>query len=308
MNIKNKKILVTGGAGFIGSNTVNALVDKGANVIVVDNLSTGKKENINNKAKFYNTNIADANIEEIIEKEKPEIVYLFAFYVLVPKSVEHPLLDMDCVVGSLRILNKLKKMKIDKVIFASSGFLYGNTDRLPASESEPIDFITPYVVSKFTVENYIRYFNKACGIPYVILRYAAVYGPGQITGAMADYIRKLSNNQQADIWGNGEKTRDYVFVKDVVKANLMALDVDGNHPNPVFNIGTSKETTLNQLYRKIAEHLNKQAKPIYHPERSGEQIRYCLNNAKIKKELGWGIDYDLDKGLNITLKSWGLIE
>ena len=307
MNLKNKKILVTGGAGFIGSHTVDALIKQGARVVVVDNLFTGRKENLNPQAKFYQINIADPKIEEILEKEKPEFIYHFAFFVLVPKSVENPLLDMDCLVGSLRILQRAKNLGVKKVVLSSSGFLYGNTKNLPAKETEPVMPISPYIVTKDAVENYLRFYYSAYKLPYVILRYSAVYGPRQVTGAMADYIRKLAQDQQAEIWGDGNKTRDYVFIKDVVNANLLALDVSENHPNPVFNIGTGVETTLNAVYEKIADLLSKKSQPIYHPDRPGEQIRYCLDNSKAKKELDWQPTIDLDEGLRLILKSRHLI-
>jgi len=181
MDFKNKKFLVAGGAGFIGSATVSELIKRGAKVVIVDNLVTGRKENINEKAKFYQINIADPKLENIFKKEKPEIVYNFAFNVLVPKAVENPLIEMDSISGGLNILMNCKKYGVKKIIFSSSGFLYGNTKNLPAKETEPVSPISPYIVSKNAVENYIRFFNKAYGLPYVIFRYAAVYGPGQIT-------------------------------------------------------------------------------------------------------------------------------
>jgi len=305
MNLKAKKCLITGGAGFIGSHTVDALIKEGAEVVIVDNLSTGRKENLNSQAKFYEINIADPAIEKILEEEKPEIIYHFSFYVSVPKSVENPLLDMDNIIGSIRILKKVKEMGgIEKIIFSSSGFLYGNTKNLPTKETEPVDPFCPYIVAKHTVENYLRFYKKSFGIPYVILRYSTVYGPRQTSGAMADYVRKLSSGKQAKIWGDGNKTRDYVFIDDVVKANLLALNIPNNHPDPVFNVGTGIETTLNTLYKKIADLLNKKSQPIYLPDRPGELIKFCLDVSKAKKELGWEQKVKLDQGLKILLKSW----
>jgi len=297
MNLKNKKILVTGGAGFIGSHIVDYLINNGADVFIIDNLCTGKKENLNSKAKFYELNIADLKVIDIIQKEKPEIIYHFAFNVLVPKSVENPLIDMDSIFGSLNILTAAQKCKTKKIIFSSSGFVYGNTLDLPVKENAPIDPISPYVVAKCAVENYLEFFNKAYDLPYVVFRNAAVYGPRQITGAMADYIRKLKANEQADIWGDGNKTRDYIYIDDVINANILALDLSDDFENPVFNLGSGKETTLNELYLKIANILGKKADPIYHPDRPGEQIRYCLDGKKAQKILGWKIKYNLDDGL-----------
>ena len=190
-DLRGKKVLVTGGAGFIGSHTVDALLQEGAEVVIVDDLSTGVRENLNARAKFHEMNIGEPKIEEIIERERPEIIYHFAFYVLVPKSVEDPLKDMDVVVGTLRMLKKVRQMGIEKFVLPSSGFLYGNDSALPAKEEYPVRPVSPYVVSKNTIENYLRFFKTAYGLPYVVLRYAAIYGPRQRTGAMADYIRKL---------------------------------------------------------------------------------------------------------------------
>src|SRR5439155_2939056 len=154
---------------------------------------------------------------------------------------------------------------------------------------------------KHAVENYLRFYGRTYGIPYVVLRYAAIYGPRQVTGAMADYIRKLSAGTQADIWGDGTKTRDYVYIADVVDANLRAMSLGPDHPNPVFNVGTGVETTLNELYGRIAAILGVNAKPTYHADRPGEQIRYCLDSTKARRELGWKPRYALDEGLRLTI-------
>jgi len=300
-SLDGKKVLVTGGAGFIGSHTVDALIKNGADVIVVDNLSSGKEENVNPEAELYNINIADPKFEKILEKEKPRIIYHFAFYVFVPKSVENPLLDMDIIVGSVRMLKKAKELGAEKIILASSGFLYGNNPNLPAQEDYPIDPVSPYVVSKRAIENYLQFYKKVYNIPYVVLRYAAIYGPRQITGAMADYIRKLGKDKQAEMWGDGNKTRDYVFIDDVIRANLLVLNVPDDFSCPVFNVGTGIETTLNALYGKIAGLLGKGAKPIYYNDRDAEQMRYCLDNSKAKKELGWEPKYSLSEGLQLTV-------
>lgn len=303
-DVKGRKILVTGGSGFIGSHMVNALTERGAHAVIVDDLSTGREQNIDPSATFYKINIADQGIERILEREKPEVIYHLAFFVLVPKSVDNPLLDVDSIIGSIRLLQKAREIGVKKIVMASSGFLYGNTPHLPAKEEYPIDPVSPYVVSKYAIENYLRFFYKAYRIPYTILRYASVFGPRQVTGAMADYIRKLSSGCQAEIWGDGNKTRDYVYIKDVVEANLLALAVPLDHPNPVFNIGTGIETTLNALYREIADLLGVQANPTYHPDRPGEQLRYCLDCTKAKRELGWEPKHSLADGLRITVQAY----
>lgn len=301
MSLRGKKFLVTGGAGFIGSHTVDALVVSGAKVAVVDDLSTGRKKNLNPHAKFFRMNITNPKLETVFKTFKPDYVYHFAFFVLVPESTEDPLLDRDSIVGSLNLLKQCREYGVKKVVFSSSGFLYGNTDELPAKETQPVSHISPYVVSKNAVENYLKAFRHLYGLPYTVLRYAAIYGPRQTTGAMADYVRKLSKGKQAEIWGDGKKTRDYVYVSDAVRANLLALKVPANHPHPVFNVGTGKETSLNILYRKIAVLLEKEAHPIYLKDRAGEQMRYALDYSKIKKELGWRPAVSLDEGLRRVL-------
>lgn len=303
IDLRGRTVLVTGGAGFIGSHTVRALVERGARVVIVDNLLTGSEENVHPEAIFYRVNIADEATQAIVERERPEIIYHLAFYVLVPHSVDNPLLDMDSIVGSLRLFESARRAGVRKIILASSGFLYGNTTYLPVDESYPIDPVSPYVISKSAVENYLRFYHKAHGIGYVILRYAAIYGPGQVTGAMADYIRKLAAGQQAEMWGDGNKTRDYVFVDDVIEANLLALSVLDDHPDPVFNIGTGVETTLNDLYTRIARLLGVRPQPIYLPDRPGEQMRYCLDASKAQRELGWVPHTTLDEGLRLTVEA-----
>ena len=303
MDLKNKKILVTGGAGFIGSHIVDKLITEGARVVVVDNLITGKKENINPKAKFYKINIADLKIKDIFQKEKPEIVFHFAFNVLVPKSVKNPLLDMDSIEGSVNIFMNASDCKVEKVVFSSSEFVYGNSKNFPIKETETLDPLTSYSIAKYTVENYLKFFKRVRGLNYVVLRLGTVYGKRQINGAMPDYIRKLSSGQQAEIWGRGEKTRDYVYIEDVVRASLMVLDLPDNYSEPIFNIGTGVETSLNELYRKIAKLLNREAKPIYLPDRAGEQKRCCLDYSKIEKVLGWRPKYNLEQGLKLMLKN-----
>ncbi|HTE48672.1 MAG TPA: NAD-dependent epimerase/dehydratase family protein, partial [Candidatus Paceibacterota bacterium] len=272
--------------------------------VVVDDLSTGRRENLNPKATFYQLDLADPEIENIMDREKPEIIFHFAFYVLVPKSALDPMLDFPVLEGSLRLLKKSRELGVQKFFLASSGFLYGNNPNLPVKETEPVDPVSAYVVSKRAIEQYLEFYKRMYGLPYVVLRYPAVYGPRQVTGAMADYIRKLSGGIQAEIWGDGTKTRDYIYIDDVVKANLLALDVPDDYVNPIFNLGTGIETTLNQVYFQAADILKKEAKPIYHPDRPGEQMRYALDSAKFKTELGWRPTVEFKDGLKRVIESW----
>lgn len=302
--IKNKHILVTGGAGFIGSHLVDALVKEGAKVSIIDNLSTGQLKNVNPKSKFFNMDINNPDIEKIFRKEKPEIIYLLACNTIVPKSVVDPLFDIQSLTGNLNMLVNAKKYGVKKVILASSGFVYGNTKILPTPEDHKIIPDNPYIITKSASENYLQFFNRANGIDYVILRYATVYGPRQTGGAMADYIRCIKNNKKADIYGDGKKTRDYVYIDDVIKANLLALNFKSKSSiAPIFNIGTGKETTLNNLYSEIGKVLKKDSTPNYLPDRAGEMMRFKLSILKAKKYLKWEPEVKLKDGLNnIILK------
>jgi UDP-glucose 4-epimerase len=301
MELNGRHVWVTGGAGFIGSYTVAALLSRGARVSIIDNLSTGIRDNLNSDAEFFEMNIADPALVDRFRRDPPEVIYHFAFHVLVPRSVDDPLLDLDSIAGSINLLQCAKNHGVRKVIFSSSGFVYGNTKDLPAKETALIDPVTPYVVAKHAVENYLGFYRRTYRMPTVILRYAAVYGPGQSTGAMADYIRKLGRGEQAEIWGDGTKTRDYVYIDDVIRANLLALDVPDDYPDPVFNVGTGMETTLNDVYQRIARIVGQKAVPIYHPDRPGEQLRYSLDHSKIRSALGWEPTIELDEGLRRTV-------
>jgi len=302
MKIKNKNILVTGGAGFIGSHLVDKLIELGANVTVLDNLSTGLKKNLNSKAIFYKIDINSPRVEEIIKKEKPEIIYLLACNTIVPKSVEDPLFDIKSLVGNLNIMVAAKNNNVKKIIAISSGFVYGNTKKLPTPENTEIIPDNPYIINKSSTEKYLEFFGKTYNIDYVIFRYATVYGPRQIGGAMADYIRCIRDNKSAFIYGDGNKTRDYVYVGDVTRANIMALDYKNDKTHtPIFNIGTGVETTLNNLYSKISNILNKKSTPTYLKDRNGEMMRFKLSTVKAKKYLGWEAKIKLNEGLNIIL-------
>ena len=306
MSVKGKTFLITGGAGFIGSHVADAIIAGGGKAVIVDNLSTGRKENINPDAIFYEANIADKGIiDKIYHEFHPDYVYHFAWYVLVPKSIHDPLLDMDCLRGTINILQAAKQYGTKKIIFSSSGFIYGNNPNLPLKESEPHVPGAPYSITKFAVESYLQFYRNNFGIDYVIFRNAAVYGPRQITGAMAAYIRELQHGVSSEFYG--VKTRDYIYISDVVDANLRSLSLSSNHPDPIFNLGLGEETHLIDLYVVLAKLLNKEPKPIKLPDRPGEQDRYCVNIEKATRELGWKPCVKLEEGLRMTLAYWNLL-
>ncbi len=305
MAIKEKRILVTGGAGFIGSHLVDALIAQGIKVSVIDDLSTGKKNNLNPRAKFYNLDIASPEVKNVFKKEKPEVVFHLAFNTNVPKSIVDPLFDAQGVMGSLNIFSTAVQTGVSKIIMASSAFIYGNypASQLPVTEKYLHQPISPYAISKMASENYLRYFAANYPIAAVIFRYATVYGPRQVAGAMADYIRCIASGRGGEMYGDGNLTRDYVYVSDIVKANLLALDYAKPRIVPVFNLGSMEETKLNLVHKKIANLLGwPDIKPIYRPARTGELKRYFVSNALAKRQLGWRPTVDLDKGLAQTVE------
>lgn len=294
------KFLVTGGAGFIGSHIVDALIKRGHRVIVVDNLLTGKKENLNSKAKFYKTDIRDKKLEGIFKKEKPDFVCHEAAHIDLRQSVRDPIFDAENnIVGSLNILQNCIKYKIKKIVFASTGgALYGDAKIIPTPESYPAMPVSPYGVAKLSVEHYLYYYFKVSGLSFVALRYANVYGPRQATlgeaGVVAIFIEKMFSGKQPIIFGDGRQTRDYVFVEDIVRANTLAL---GSNKIGFYNVGTSVETNVNQIFRKLVKITDAKIKEVHGPAMPGEQRRSCLDFSKIKRELGWKPMVDLDQGL-----------
>lgn len=300
------KIIVTGGCGFIGSHLVDRLMKENYRVIVVDNLSTGRKENLNPKAKFYKINIGNFKITEIFKKERPEIVFHYAAQIDVRKSVRDPISDAKInVLGSVNLLENCQKFGVKKIIFASTGgAIYGEANILPTPEIYCELPLSPYGISKLTVEKYLDYYFKFFGLPFVSLRLANVYGPRQNSkgeaGVVAIFCDKMLSKKKALINGNGKQTRDFIFVGDVVEANILALN---KNKVGIYNIGTAKETNINTIFKKLNKLTNSKYKEIHGPTRLGEQKRSCLDFTKARKELGWKPKTDLDRGLKIT-KNW----
>jgi UDP-glucose 4-epimerase len=300
-----KKILVTGGAGFIGSHLVDALIERGHEVIVVDNLSNGKKENVNKKAKFYKIDICSPKIEEIFKKEKPEICFHFAAQINVRKSVENPLGDAKTnILGSLNVLENCKKYKIKKIIFASSAGVYGEAKILPTPEDYPVNPDSPYRIAKLTIENYLKFYKENFGLKFISLRFSNVYGPRQDpkgeAGVVAIFIEKLLKGKTPTIFGDGNQTRDFIFVEDAVSACLKAMEYKGK--KEIFNIGTGAETSINELYEVISKLLNTKIKPKYAPPKPGDLKRSCLDISLAKRELKWVPKYNLEDGLRMTMR------
>ncbi len=299
----NIKCIVTGGGGFIGSHLVNKLLEQGYKVAIIDNLSTGRKENINPKADFYNINIQDSKISEIFNKVKPDIVFHYAAQINVRKSVDDPIESAKInILGSLNILENCKNFKVRKIIFASTGgAIYGEAKTIPTPEDYPPKPVSPYGIEKLIFEHYLSFYKKEYGLDYLILRFANVYGPRQNSkgeaGVIAIFCDKMIAGEQPIINGNGTQTRDFVFVDDVISANMLAIE---KNENGIFNIGTGIETNINDIFRKFKGLFHVEIKEIYAPKKQGEQKRSCLDFKKAKVTLGWQPKYDLNKGLKET--------
>ncbi len=300
-----QKILVTGGAGFIASHIVDRLVEAGYRVILLDNLSTGRKEHINSKAKFYRTNIQSPWISEIFRREKPQSVFHYAAHIDVREALRDPVRDArENILGSLNILENCKIQKVQRIVFASTGgAMYGEAKVIPTPETYEARPLSPYGVSKLAVEQYLWYYFYVFHMPFVALRLANVYGPRQSAkgeaGVVAIFTAQMLKDKQPIVYGTGNQTRDFVFVEDVVQANIKALQ---SSKVGVFNIGTGKETSVNEIFSQVKKLTGSSAKKMKKPKRTGEQKRSCLNIERAKKELTWEPHSKLQEGLRKTIE------
>jgi UDP-glucose 4-epimerase len=301
------KILVTGGAGFIGSHVTDALVKKNHKVFVVDNLSTGFRKNVNPKAKFQKIDLTDhKKVETILKKERPEVIFHLAAQIDVRKSVADPVFDADSnILASINLINLASQYKVKKIIFSSTGgAIYGDTDKRPTDEKEPEWPLSPYGIAKLSVDKFLYYYREIHGLNSVSLRYGNVYGPRQNphgeAGVVAIFLNKMLKNEQPVINGDGKQTRDYVFVEDVARANLLALQ--NFKKSGIYNVGAGKETDVNQLFREINRHFGKKFKEVHGPAKQGEQKTSCLNFSKIKREFDWKPQTNFADGIKKTFE------
>ncbi len=301
------KILVTGGAGFIASNLVDGLISRGYDVIIVDNLSTGKEKNINPKAVFFKEDICNAEgLEKIFSEERPDIVSHHAAQVDLRRSVREPLYDAQInILGSLNLINLSGRYNVKKFVYASTGgAVYGEPEYLPVDEKHPIAPQSQYGVSKHTVEHYLFVFRQTHNLHYTVLRYPNVYGPRQDphgeAGVVAIFTEQMLEGRQPTIFGDGTKTRDYVYVDDIISANISVMFGPVSLQDNIYNIGWGKEIKDIDVFESVRDALCLDVRPAFDVKRPGEIDRICLNSSKAAVELGWSPEVRLQDGVKRT--------
>ncbi|EGW38476.1 NAD-dependent epimerase/dehydratase family protein [Desulfosporosinus sp. OT] len=298
------KVLVTGGAGFIGSHVVDQLIWGKFEVFVIDNFSTGKRENVNHKARIHQCDITNLKkLESIFEEVKPEVVIHHAAQISIQQSLNFPNFDADVnVLGTLNILQNCIMHNVKKLIYASSAAVYGDPKYLPVDEEHPLNPQSPYGISKHTPEHYISVFNELYGLDYTILRYANVYGPRQDAegegGVVSIFINRLLQHKTIKIFGDGYQTRDFVYVEDVAEANLLAIN---NGTGEIINISTNLQTSVKDLFRTLCVINNTYTEPDYQLARLGDIKHSYLDNNKAQNKLRWQPKCTLFEGLDRTL-------
>ena len=303
------RLLVTGGAGFIASHIADGLIDQGHEVIIVDDLSSGKAEFVNPKATFHKMDIADAEVEDVFRRHRPQAVIHHAAQKEVNKSIEQPIFDAQVnVLGTLNLLENCVKYGAERFIFASSGgTVYGEPVSLPVGEDHPERPLSPYGITKLTAEHYLRFYHHVHGLDCISLRYANIYGPRQDplgeAGVIAIFVLRLLQGKPAIIFGDGDQVRDFLFVEDVVAANLAALSLD-LPAAPAVNVGTGIGTSVNVLLRQLTKVLGCEFSPVYEPPREGEIRTIYLDVTRARSLLDWSPKVSLEEGLAKTIDSF----
>ncbi|OGI19995.1 MAG: hypothetical protein A2287_01355 [Candidatus Melainabacteria bacterium RIFOXYA12_FULL_32_12] len=292
-------ILVTGGAGFIGSHIVNNFIENGYQVVVADNLNSGNKINLNSNAKFYNIDIKSSDLEKIFIENKIEYVAHYAAQASVAASMRNPLEDInENVVGTINLLNLCKKFGIKKIMVASTAAVYGMPEYLPVDEEHSTNYLSFYGLSKLTMENYVKLF----GVDYIIFRFSNVYGPHQNAegeaGVISIFLNKILSNKPVEIHGGGDQTRDFIYVEDVAIANILA--VKSNVKNEIINISSNSQVSINELFDILKEITGYNTEISHTPARNGDIRDSMLDNRKAQKLLDWKNNIELREGLKQT--------
>ncbi|NOZ23889.1 MAG: NAD-dependent epimerase/dehydratase family protein [Planctomycetes bacterium] len=301
------KILATGAAGFIGSNVADLLIENGHDVIIVDDLSSGKKNNVNPKATFHEMDIRDPALEDLVKTERPDCIIHHAAHIYVRESVEKPLHDADInILGSIRLIEYARQYDIAKFIYVSTGgAVYGEPEYLPCDEKHPVNPICPYGASKHVPEHYLFMYRENHGLNYTVLRYPNVYGPRQDphgeAGVVAIFTGRMLCGEDVTINGTGEQERDYLYVGDVAEANLLVLEPEKGS-GEIYNLGTGVGTSVNTLFEKLKIATGYEKDAIHGPAKLGETFKIYLDAAKAKEELGWKPTVDLADGLRLTVE------
>lgn len=299
------KILVTGGAGFIGSHVADALIREEHDVHILDDLSTGFEANVPHAATFHEHDLRSGEAADVVRQEQFDVIVHHAAQMDVRRSVADPSFDADVNIrGFLNLMEAARENGLKKVVFASTGgAIYGEPEYTPQDEDHPLKPLSPYGITKLTTEKYLYFYQQQYGIDYVALRYANIYGPRQNphgeAGVVAIFSKRMLNGEQPVVNGDGEQTRDYVFVGDVVRANLAALDYDGSG---IINVGAGKETSVNELFCTIRDLIDPEIPKEHADAKPGEQQRSVLSYELANAELGWRPEVALDEGLRRTVE------
>jgi UDP-glucose 4-epimerase len=302
---EQKTALVTGGAGFIGSHLVDRLLEKGYRVVVIDDLSTGKLKNLNPQATFYHIDITQPSVQDVFQKEEPDLVFHLAAQVSVTESTKDPIKDANInVIGTLRLLEAARRSGIDKFIYSSTGgALYGDPEVNPCSEQTPITPLSPYGLSKYLAEKYVELYHRLYHLNYTILRYGNVYGPRQDphgeAGVVAIFSQMMLEGKQPQIFGDGDQERDFVYVGDVVEANILAIQ---KGDRDAFNIGTGQGTSVNRIFELLQSIIQYRWDAEHRSGRPGEVYKISLECSKAFKELGWSPQVSVEEGLLNTVE------
>lgn len=296
------KVLVTGGAGFIGSHIVDQLITNGYQVVVIDNLSSGRREQINEKASFYELDLTSEQLIQVIIQERPQVIVHQAAQTRVDVSIDQPVRDANTnIIGTINLLEGARQAGTQKIVFASTAAVYGNPNYLPIDERHPIQPLSGYGAAKAAAEHYLQIYHYLYGIDYTVLRYANVYGlrqdPRGEGGVVSIFIDKILQNQDVTIFGDGEQTRDYIYVEDIARANLLAIEKANGE---VINVGTGVQTSIKQLIAKFEQVTGESIGKKYGPARSGDIQHSYFACQKAKDLLSWEPQVSLEEGLKRT--------